>query len=130
MASPEAQNMLQIAKADLETAIASTDPRIFREIAWGFWLQQSVEKALKAWLLELGDTPPLSHDLTRLFKLLLEKNIEIAKFLELDQLTDYAVQFRYDADPTPLGLDRIALKRQVQALIDQVEVMVTGSTIC
>ena len=94
MASPEAQNMLQIAKADLETAIASTDPTIFREIAWGFWLQQSVEKALKAWLLELGDTPPLSHDLTRLFKLLMEKNVEIANFLELDQLTDYAVQFR------------------------------------
>ena len=130
MASHEAQNMLQIAKADLETAIASTDPTIFREIAWGFWLQQSVEKALKAWLLELGDTPPLSHDLTRLFKLLLEKNVEIANFLELDQLTDYAVQFRYDADPTPLGLDRIALNRQVQALIDQVEVMVTGSTMC
>lgn len=128
MASPEAQNMLQIAKADLETAIASADPTIFRETAWGFWLQQSVEKALKAWLIELGNTPPLSHDLTRLLKLLLEQNIEIAKFLELDQLTDYAVQFRYDADPTPLGLDRIALNQQVQILIDQVEAVVTGST--
>ena len=128
MASPEAQNMLQIAKADLETAIASADPTIFRETAWGFWLQQSVEKALKAWLLELGNTPPLSHDLTRLLKLLLEQNIDIAKFLELDQLTDYAVQFRYDADPTPLGLDRISLNQQVQILIDQVEAVVTGST--
>ena len=128
MASPEAQNMLQIAKADLETAIASSDPTIFRENAWGFWLQQSVEKALKAWLLELGNTPPLSHDLTRLLKLLLEQNIDIAKFLELDQLTDYAVQFRHDADPKPLGLDRIALNQQVQTLINQVEAVVTGST--
>jgi len=120
--------MLQIAKADLDTAIASSDPTIYREIAWGFWLQQSVEKALKAWLLELGNTPPLSHDLTRLLKLLLEQNIEMAKFLELDQLTDYAVQFRYDADPTPLGLDRIALNQQVQILIDQVEAVLTEST--
>jgi len=128
MASPEAQNMLQIAKADLETAIASSDPTILGETAWGFWLQQTVEKALKAWLLSLGSTPPLSHDLTRLLKLLLEQNVEIAKFLELDQLTDYAVQFRYDADPTPLGLDRIALNQQVQTLIDQVETVVTEST--
>jgi HEPN domain-containing protein len=125
MASPEAQNMLQIAKADLETAIASSDPTILGETAWGFWLQQTVEKALKAWLLSLGSTPPLSHDLTRLLKLLLEQNVEIAKFLELDQLTDYAVQFRYDADPMPLGLDRIAFNQQVQTLIDQVEAVVT-----
>ena len=79
-------------------------------------------------MLELGNTPPLSHVLTRLLKLLLEQNIEIAKFLELDQLTDYAVQFRYDADPTPLGLDRIALNQQVQTLIDQVEAVVAGLT--
>jgi hypothetical protein len=56
---------------------------------------------------------------------LLEQNVEIAKFLELDQLTDYAVQFRYDADPMPLGLDRIAFNQQVQTLIDQVEAVVT-----
>ena len=79
-------------------------------------------------MLELGNTPPLSHDLTRPLKLLLEQNIDIAKFLELDQLTDYAVQFRYDADPKPLGLDRIALNQQVQTLINQVEAVVTGST--
>jgi hypothetical protein len=59
---------------------------------------------------------------------LLEQNVEIEKFLELDQLTDYAVQFRYDADPTPLGLDRVALNQQVQTLIDQVEAVVTEST--
>jgi len=66
--------------------------------------------------------------LTRLLKLLLEQNVEIEKFLGLDQLTDYAVQFRYDADPTPLGLDRVALNQQVQTLIDQVEAVVTEST--
>jgi len=36
---------------------------VFREGAWGFWLQQAVEKALKVWLLQLGADPPLTHDL-------------------------------------------------------------------
>ncbi|MCP9832186.1 HEPN domain-containing protein [Synechococcus sp. JJ3a-Johnson] len=55
MALSEAEGLLRIAAADLETAVASTDPTVFREGAWGFWLQQAVEKALKAWLLHLGE---------------------------------------------------------------------------
>jgi HEPN domain-containing protein len=62
MALSEAEGLLRIAAADLQTAVASTDPTVFREGAWGFWLQQAVEKALKAWLLHLGDDdPPLTH---------------------------------------------------------------------
>lgn len=61
MALSESEGLLRIAAADLETAIASTDQAVFREGAWGFWLQQAVEKALKAWLLHLqGDDPPLA----------------------------------------------------------------------
>lgn len=48
MALSEPQGLLRIAVADLETAEASSDPAVFREGAWGFWLQQTVEKALKA----------------------------------------------------------------------------------
>ena len=48
MALSEAEGLLRIAAADLETAVASTDPTEFREGAWGFWLQQAVEKALPA----------------------------------------------------------------------------------
>ena len=66
MALTEAEGLLRIAIADLETAIASSDPKVFREGAWGFWLQQSVEKALKAWLVHRGEVPPLTHDLNRL----------------------------------------------------------------
>ena len=35
MALSEAQGLLRIAAADLETAIASSDPSVFREGAWG-----------------------------------------------------------------------------------------------
>ena len=64
MALSESEGLLRIAAADLETAVASSDSSVFREGAWGFWLQQAVEKALKAWLLLLGEEePPLTHAL-------------------------------------------------------------------
>ena len=47
MVLSEAASFLRIAAADLATARASTDPTIFREGTWGFWLQQAVEKALR-----------------------------------------------------------------------------------
>ena len=69
MVLSEAASFLRIAAADLDTARASTDPTIFREGARGFWLQQAVEKALKAWLLNFGAVPPTTHDLSRLYSL-------------------------------------------------------------
>lgn len=101
MALSEAEGLLRIAAVDLESAQASSDPVVFREGAWGFWLQQAVEKALKAWLLHLGADPPLTHDLLRLLLLLEAQGVKTKPPQPLGQLTVYAVQFRYDADPTP-----------------------------
>ncbi|MCP9819393.1 HEPN domain-containing protein [Synechococcus sp. Cruz-9H2] len=124
MVLSEPQGLLRIASADLETAEASSDPAVFREGAWGFWLQQAVEKALKAWYLQLGGDPPLTHDLRRLLLLLEAEGVATAKLQPLAQLTVYAVQFRYDADPTPLGLDREDFNRQVKELIARVQPLV------
>jgi HEPN domain-containing protein len=121
MALSEAEGLLRIEIADLETAEASSDPAIFREGAWGFWLQQSVEKALKAWLVHLGEIPPLTHDLNRLLRLLERHQVKTEGFRALGQLTIYAVQFRYDTDPQPLGLDRMAFQQQVSQLLKDVE---------
>ncbi len=121
MALSEAEGLLRIAIADLETAEASSDPAIFREGAWGFWLQQSVEKALKAWLVHLGEIPPLTHDLNRLLRLLERHQVTTEKLRPLGQLTIYAVQFRYDADPQALGLDRKTFQQQVSQLLQDVE---------
>lgn len=109
MVLSEPEGLLRIAIVDLETAEASSDPAVFREGAWGFWLQQAVEKAIKAWLLQLVGDPPLTHD---------------QRLEPLAQLTVYAVQFRYDADPTPLGLDREAFNRQAKELITRVQALV------
>lgn len=120
MVLSEPEGLLKIAIADLETAEASSDPAVFREGAWGFWLQQAVEKALKAWLLHLDVDAPLTHDLRRLLLLLAAAGESTADLEPLAQLTVYAVQFRYDADPTPLGLDRELYNQQVKALLARV----------
>jgi len=124
MVLSEAEGLLKIATADLETAEASSDPAMFREGAWGFWLQQAVEKALKAWLLHLDVDAPLTHDLRRLLLLLAAAGVSTADLEPLAQLTVYAVQFRYDADPTPLGLDRELFNGQVRGLLARVQQLV------
>lgn len=122
MVLSEAEGLLRIAAADLDTAIASVDPTVFREGAWGFWLQQAVEKALKAWLLHISDEePPLTHDLRRLLRLLTSHGIDIGTWEQLGVLTLYAVQFRYDADPNPLNLERTTFNQHVAELLVHVE---------
>jgi HEPN domain-containing protein len=125
MALSEAEGLLRIASADLETALASTDPTVFREAAWGFWLQQAIEKSFKAWLVHLGDTPPQKHDLLRLLRMLELHGVDAAPLLELTRLTIFAVQFRYDAELMPLGLAREPLNSQVQDLLLMVEAIVS-----
>jgi HEPN domain-containing protein len=120
MVLTEAEGLLMLAAADLETAEASSDPLIFREGAWGFWMQQAIEKALKAWLVHLGETPPLTHDLNRLLRLLELHGVNIAPFQELAQFTIYAVQFRYDPTSEPLGLDRPLFHRTLHELLSAV----------
>ena len=124
MVLSEADGLLRIAIADLETAIASSDSAVFREGAWGFWLQQSVEKALKAWLVHLGAMPPPTHDLNRLLRLLEQQAVDTGRFRSLAQLTLFAVQVRYDVNPQPLGLDRPAFQDQVCLLIEHIEAIV------
>ena len=122
MALSDTEGLLRIAAADLETAVASSDPTVFRAGAWGFWLQQAVEKALKAWLLHLGEEePPLTHDLRRLPRLLAVQGAVAGDWNDLGVLTVYAAQFGYDADPTPLELDRQAFNLRVTALVHHVQ---------
>lgn len=127
MVLTEAEGLLMLAAADLETAEASSDPLIFREGAWGFWMQQAIEKALKAWLVLLGETPPLTHDLNRLLRLLELHGENITPFQELAQFTIYAVQFRYDPTSEPLGLERQPFQRTVHDHISAVEYVIRHS---
>ena len=64
MASPEAARLLRIARRDLKMARCLLAPEV-EEASWGWAAQQSLEKALKAWLHINGVKPPATHDLAR-----------------------------------------------------------------
>jgi HEPN domain-containing protein len=65
MSSLEAERLLRIARRDLRMAGRLLDPEV-EEASWGWALQQTLEKTLKAWLRHLGVKPPRSHDIARL----------------------------------------------------------------
>ena len=119
MAEADARSMLTIARRDLKPAWILQDASI-AEASWGFQVQQAVEKALKAWLFQLGDSPPFTHDLVVLFKRLLRVGADVEAHRDLARFTDFSVQFRYDAEPEPMGLDRAEWLQRAEQLVEHV----------
>lgn len=50
MAEADALALAAIARRDLLAARGMTVATVFHEAVWGFQVQQTIEKALKAWL--------------------------------------------------------------------------------
>jgi hypothetical protein len=120
MPSHEAERLLKIARRDLRMARRLLDPDI-EEASWGWALQQTLEKTLKAWLGHLSVKPPPSHDIARLLVLLEQADVEVNELLPLRAFTTFAVQGRYDDDPEELNLDRTAWCLRAEALIEHVQ---------
>lgn len=94
------------------------------ESSWGFQVLQVVETSQKAWLYQLGDGPPFTHDLVLLFKRLLRAGVDVEAHRDLARFTDFAVQFRYDADPEPMGLDRAHWLHRAEQLVEHVAAII------
>ncbi len=100
---PITQEWIDKAEGDWASAgrevVVSTDPN--HDLVC-FLAQQCAEKYLKAALQEESIMPPKTHDLEKLVDLLLSiQPVWKALLPALDQLSDYAVSFRYpgqDAD--------------------------------
>lgn len=120
MAASEAERLLRIARRDLRMARRLLDPDV-EEASWGWALQQTFEKTLKAWLQQLGIKPPHSHDIARLLVLLEQTGVDVSQLLTLRGFTTFAVQGRYDDEPEELGLDRVAWCQRAEALIEHVQ---------
>jgi len=120
MATSEAERLLRIARRDLRMARRLLDPEV-EEASWGWALQQTFEKTLKAWLQHLAVKPPHSHDIARLLVLLEQAGIDVNPLLPLRAFTTFAVQGRYDDEPEDLGLDRVAWCQRAEALIVHVQ---------
>ena len=74
---------------------------------YGFHVQQAAEKLLKAWIALLGESYPLTHSIETLLKLLADRGIDTAPFLDLNAYTPYAVEFRYaGVGPDAKPIDR------------------------
>jgi hypothetical protein len=104
-----ARLMLDMAAADVQAIHNMSDPSRFADSVFGFHCQQAVEKLLKAWLSLLGVAFPRTQDLRLLLQLVGDIDPSgVTAFHNLEDLTDYGVQFRYEA-PMDLGaLDRAA----------------------
>jgi hypothetical protein len=83
------------------------DSEFFAEEIFGFHVQQSVEKALKAWLEFLGETFPYTHDLGVLLQKLENRGCEVTEFWDLLDFSLFAVQLRYDSLD---GLDGVSVQ--------------------
>ena len=123
MAEADALALVAIARRDLQAARGMTDATVFHEAVWGFQVQQTIEKALKAWLYLSGIQPPFTHDLVALLKLLEEVGIDITPYRDLARFTDFAVQFRYDDQPDLPNLDRPSWNDRAEALVTVIEAM-------
>lgn len=87
--------------------MAMVDSSLFEEATWGFHLQQSIEKALKAWMLVLTpEQPPFSHNLRLLFQMLRDQGAAVDPFVGLSRFTLFAVVWRYDEESDVEHLDR------------------------
>jgi HEPN domain-containing protein len=111
---PRAEIYLNMASKDLRALWVMQEPDQIDIEIFGFHLQQTVEKSLKAWLCLLGSRFPNKHDLHELHALL-RKTEEIypEEFLPLLRFTDFATTFRYDSYP---GLDMTIDRRAMTVL--------------
>lgn len=125
MAEADALALVAIARRDLQAAHGMTDSTTFHEAVWGFQLQQTIEKALKAWLYLSGEEPPFTHDLVALLKLLNQAGIDIAPYRDLARFTDFAVQICYDDQPELQNLDLSFWNDRADALVTSIEASLT-----
>ena len=121
-----ARLMLRLAQDDLAAMeVLETSQRISPRI-FGFHAQQAVEKALKAWLSLLDVVYPRIHLLHELFNLLEDRGATTAsRFRQLQVLTPFAVQFRYEEFTlSEANLNRSEVVRDVSNLIAHVEMYI------
>ena len=119
----QARSMLRMAYKDFNALIGMQGNSLFADEIFGFHAQQAVEKALKAWLCTIDDTYPLTHELSRLLRLLKNHGENVENFLPLVQFTMFAVQARYEEGITELDepIDRAIEIENVRGLMVHVE---------
>jgi HEPN domain-containing protein len=118
---PHEQARLYLRKAHEDEVLLDEvlqNPKV-SDCAIGFHCQQAAEKLLKALLSHLGVRFRKTHDLRELMDLLTDSGHPLPQqYDDLDFLTPFAVEFRYDlfASETDAPLDRQAARRLLNEL--------------
>jgi len=121
-----ARLMLQLARRDLKALDNMNDPDKFDDAVFGFFAQQVAEKALKGWVSLVDAVYPKTHDIRILLRLLEKKGISgLNRYRKLADLTDFAVEYRYDLFEYS-ALSRDALLKSVRELVEHVEELMEG----
>jgi len=107
------------AQGDFDAAIvlARADPPMDDETV-GLHLQQAVEKAAKALLTWKNVKYPFTHDIDSLLQMLVAKGYPVpGQFSDLDTLTLFATQARYERAVPPGSFDRAAFIELVRGFL-------------
>jgi len=128
MKDPEhALLIIKMGRKDLKAMEGMKENLVFfDDEVFGFHAQQAVEKTLKAWLSLTGVEYHRTHDLQQLFMVLKQHGESILpEFLSLMNLTNFAVQFRYESfEDLNFKLDRIEITQSVAKLVKHVEKLI------
>ena len=116
-----ARMLLEAAGRDLEVLRLMSRTGEGSVEVFGFHVQQAAENGLKSWIALLGETYPLTHDISVLLDRLHAHEVDLESCRPLVAYTPFAVGFRYegadpDLDPLPWS-DAIAL---LEALVGEV----------
>ena len=125
----EARAMLSMAEKNLRALKGMDDATVFYDEIFGFHVQQTIAKSLKAWIIAIGVEFPFIHNLARLLAILDENGCDVELFWDLVEYTAYAVTFRYDAaEMTDDPLDRPDASEKAQRLYDHVEQILNNAS--
>ena len=117
----DAAALLAMAEKDLRALGGMSDAEVFAEEVFGFHVQQTAEKALKAWIAALGQEYPLTHNLATLITVLQGHGVEVEALWDLVEYNPFGVQFRYQAlDEEEPPLDREVAVGQLSQLLGRV----------
>lgn len=97
------------------------DEEGFSDRIFGYFVQQAVEKGMKAWLAHLGQSYPFTHDLSRLIDRLSPLDSEAGTFEDLAEFSPFAGRLRYGiSGPTAQSTDRQEITDRVALLLAEV----------
>jgi HEPN domain-containing protein len=122
-----AEQLFEMAAKDHSALSHMLDTKNFSDEVFGFHAQQTIEKALKAWIALRGLVYPKSHDVSALIKILDDNNQDLSQFTDLEDYTVFAVQYRYEAYDDGDAIDRVEAIEQTRQFLAHVRRILDSS---